>query len=118
MALLWFMAVIRRRLGEREDRSFATVYLGSGLACALLTIVAAVCVAAPTLVVHFGGRASVDDSAVAHGLCFGIWGVGASRSDPGQSTLPDALGKVGGRSLASAESSLAEHIGLRVKSPA
>src|SRR5262249_54559220 len=50
VALLWFMAVIRRRLGEREDQFFATVFLSSGLACALLTIVAAVCVAAPTLV--------------------------------------------------------------------
>jgi len=35
-----------------------------------------------------------------------------------QSVFPDVIGKVGGRSLASAESSLAVHIGLRVKSPA
>ncbi len=31
IAFLWFMGVIRDRLGEREDRFFATVFLGSGL---------------------------------------------------------------------------------------
>lgn len=81
VAFLWFMAVIRRRLGEREDQLFATVFLGSGIAFGLLTITAASCVAAPTLVVRFGGTASLDEStvALAHGLWFGLWGVGASR---------------------------------------
>lgn len=31
IAFLWFIGVIRDRLGEREDRFFATVFLGSGL---------------------------------------------------------------------------------------
>jgi hypothetical protein len=31
IAFLWFMGVIRNRLGEYEDRFFATVFLGSGL---------------------------------------------------------------------------------------
>ncbi len=31
IAFLWFMAVVRDRLGELEDRFFATVFLGSGL---------------------------------------------------------------------------------------
>lgn len=31
IAFLWFMGVIRDRLGEFEDRFFATVFLGSGL---------------------------------------------------------------------------------------
>ena len=31
IAFLWFIGVIRSRLGEREDRFFATVLLGSGL---------------------------------------------------------------------------------------
>jgi hypothetical protein len=81
VAFLWFMAVIRRRLGDREDQLLATVFLGSGIAFGLLTITAAVCAAAPTLVVHFGGVASLDEStvALAHGLWFGLWGVGASR---------------------------------------
>ena len=81
VAFLWFMAVVRRRLGEREDQLFATVFLSSGIAFGLLTLTAAVCAAAPTLVAHFGDGASLDEStiALAHGLWFGIWGVGASR---------------------------------------
>jgi len=31
IAFLWFIAVVRDRLGDREDRFFATVFLGSGL---------------------------------------------------------------------------------------
>ena len=31
IAFLWFIGVIRDRIGEREDRFFATVFLGSGL---------------------------------------------------------------------------------------
>lgn len=31
LAFLWFMAVLRNRIGVLEDRFFATVFLGSGL---------------------------------------------------------------------------------------
>ena len=31
IAFLWFMGVVRDRIGQREDRFFATVFLGSGL---------------------------------------------------------------------------------------
>ena len=31
IAFLWFIGVLRDRIGEREDRLFATVFLGSGL---------------------------------------------------------------------------------------
>ena len=31
IAFLWFIAVIRSHVGEREDQFFATVFLGSGL---------------------------------------------------------------------------------------
>ena len=31
IAFLWFVGVVRDRLGENEDRFFATVFLGSGL---------------------------------------------------------------------------------------
>lgn len=81
VAFLWFMAVIRRRLADREDQFFATVFLGSGIAFVILATTAAVCAAAPTLVVHFGGEESLSDStlALAHGLWFGLWGIGASR---------------------------------------
>jgi hypothetical protein len=72
-----FMAVIRRRLGEREDQLFATVFLGSGIGFGVLTMAAAVCAAAPTFVVHFGDVASLNESTVA--LAHGLWGVSASR---------------------------------------
>jgi hypothetical protein len=43
MAFLWFIGVLRDRLGEREDRFFATVFLGSGLLfLAMLFVSAAV----------------------------------------------------------------------------
>ena len=31
IAFLWFIGVVRDRLGQHEDRFFATVFLGSGL---------------------------------------------------------------------------------------
>ena len=38
IAFLWFVAVIRDQIGDREDRFFATVFFGSGiLFVALLT---------------------------------------------------------------------------------
>ena len=40
IAFLWFMGVIRDRLGELEDRFFATVLLGSGLLFLAMTFAA------------------------------------------------------------------------------
>jgi hypothetical protein len=41
IAFLWFIGVIRDRLGDMEDRLFATVFLGSGLLFLSLTFVGA-----------------------------------------------------------------------------
>ena len=41
IAFLWFIGVIRDRLGDLEDRLFATVFLGSGLLFLALTFVGA-----------------------------------------------------------------------------
>jgi hypothetical protein len=41
IAFLWFIAVVRDRLGELEDRFFATVFLGSGLLYVAMTFIAA-----------------------------------------------------------------------------
>ena len=41
IAFLWFIGVIRDRLGEQEDRLFATVFLGSGLLFLTLTFIGA-----------------------------------------------------------------------------
>jgi hypothetical protein len=43
IAFLWFIGVVRDRIGEREDRFFATVFLGSGfLFVGMLFVAAAV----------------------------------------------------------------------------
>jgi Na+/phosphate symporter len=41
IAFLWFIGVIRDRLGDLEDRFFATVFLGSGLLFLALSFVGA-----------------------------------------------------------------------------
>ena len=41
MAFLWFIGVIRDRLGDGEDRFFATVFFGSGLLYLALTFISA-----------------------------------------------------------------------------
>ena len=41
IAFLWFIGVLRARIGEREDRLFATVFLGSGLLFVGMLFVAA-----------------------------------------------------------------------------
>lgn len=41
IAFLWFMGVVRNRVGLREDRFFATVFLGSGLLFVAMLFVAA-----------------------------------------------------------------------------
>jgi hypothetical protein len=41
IAFLWFIAVLRNLIGEREDRFFATVFLGSGLLFVAMLFLAA-----------------------------------------------------------------------------
>ncbi|MGI9644806.1 MAG: hypothetical protein ACR2O6_05790 [Ilumatobacteraceae bacterium] len=49
IAFLWFVAVIRRRVGERENRFFGTVFLGSALLLTGTWLVAGVLFATPAL---------------------------------------------------------------------
>jgi hypothetical protein len=50
IAFLWFIGVLRDRLGPREDRFFATVFFGSGLLFLAMLFVAAAMVGAIILV--------------------------------------------------------------------
>jgi hypothetical protein len=60
IAFLWFIGVVRDRIGEAEDRFFATVFLGSGLLfVAMLFITAAL---AAGLVASAGDNASIFHS--------------------------------------------------------
>ena len=53
IAFLWFIAAIRSHLGEREDRFFATVFLGSGLLFVGMLFAASACAGAPLVSVKF-----------------------------------------------------------------
>ena len=59
IAFLWFIGAVRDRLGDREDRFFATVFLGSGLVFVAMMYAAAA--VAGSLVIGF--RGGVDPSA-------------------------------------------------------
>ena len=71
ISFLWFIAVVRNRLGELEDRFFATVFLGSGLLYIAMIFTSAalagglirVLISAPDILVQTGayalGRAQV-----------------------------------------------------------
>ncbi len=52
---LWFIAVIRDQLGEREDRFFATVFFGSGLLFIALTFAAGAVVSMPAVGTRYLG---------------------------------------------------------------
>src|SRR6266403_1496422 len=56
VAFLWFVGVLRDRLGAREDQFFATVFLGSGVLLLAMLFVAAAVVGA--IIVAF--RAAPD----------------------------------------------------------
>src|SRR5215471_11506622 len=51
LAFLWFIGVLRDRLGSREDQFFATVFLGSGLL--FLAMLFAAAAVAGALIISF-----------------------------------------------------------------
>jgi hypothetical protein len=68
IAFLWFTGVIRDRLGEREDKLFATVFWGSGL-----IFVALLFVWAATLGAIFGSYIAAANSLIGDGVyIFGV----------------------------------------------
>ena len=56
IAFFWFTGVIRDHIGAREDRFFATVFLGSGIAYVVLMFIFAA-----TIVAIFGTYTLADD---------------------------------------------------------
>ena len=58
IAFLWFIGVVRDRIGEHEDRFFATVFLGSGLLFVAMLFVAAAF--AGGLIAEVTGRAALN----------------------------------------------------------
>ncbi len=70
VAFMWFIGVLRDRLGAREDQFFATVFLGSGLLFLGMMFVAAA--AAGSLIIAFAQQpqARLDTAAFAVGRAF------------------------------------------------
>src|SRR5262252_4098775 len=61
IAFLWFIGVVRDRLGQHEDRFFATVFLGSGLLfVTMLFVASAVTAALVTILAATGTAADVS----------------------------------------------------------
>jgi hypothetical protein len=74
VAFLWFVGALRDRLGAREDRFFATVFLGSGLLLLAMLFTAAAVVGAIIIAFHAAPEALID-SATFHfgrGLAYGM----------------------------------------------
>jgi hypothetical protein len=61
IAFLWFIGVVRDRLGEYEDRLFATVFLGSGLLFLAMLFVSAA-LAGGILIAYSASPAALLDS--------------------------------------------------------
>ena len=74
IAFLWFIGVVRDRLGDREDRFFTTVFLGSGLLF-LAMMFASAAVAGGLLTVYqqpLGGQVGADTYAFGRALTYVI----------------------------------------------
>jgi hypothetical protein len=64
VAFLWFIAVISRRVGTRDDRFIATVFFGSGILLTGVMLAAAAAVASPAVTVHLSGGIVRDPGAL------------------------------------------------------
>jgi hypothetical protein len=62
IAFLWFVGVVRGRLGDREPRLFGTVFLGSSVLLAGLVFTGAALLAAPAVLLAVGDRAPDPDA--------------------------------------------------------
>src|SRR5579872_1473944 len=78
IAFLWFIGVLRDRIGEREDRLFATVFLGSGLLFVGMLFVAAA-VAGATIAVAPSARPGPDMLILSRNLTGSLLNVYAMR---------------------------------------
>jgi hypothetical protein len=79
---LWFVAVIRDQIGEREDRFFATVFFGSGLLFVALLFTTAAVVSTPTTFVELieGSQLSTEGEAILRALAYTLLFAMATRA--------------------------------------
>ncbi|MCU0261280.1 MAG: hypothetical protein MUE78_09695 [Ilumatobacteraceae bacterium] len=62
IAFLWFVGVVRGRLGDNEPKLFGTVFFGASILVAALLFVAAALLAAPGVLVAVGDTAPSPDA--------------------------------------------------------
>ena len=74
IAFLWFVAVIRRRLGDLEDRFFGTVFLGSSIVYVAIWLVGGAALAAPAVAANVleGSSVSGASASLAGGIGAGL----------------------------------------------
>lgn len=58
---LWFVAVIRDQIGDREDRFFATVFFGSGILFVALLFATAAVVSTPATIGEMTGQTALSE---------------------------------------------------------
>jgi hypothetical protein len=78
IAFLWFIGVLRDRIGEREDRFFATVFLGSGLLFVAMMFAAAA-VSGGLIADMSSGQSDTDTLSLAHNITMSLLNVYAMR---------------------------------------
>lgn len=71
IGFLWFIAVIRGRIGLNEPKLFGTVFLGAGILLATLMFVGSAALAAPSILVSAGNR-PVDPDVAGTTTSFGM----------------------------------------------
>ena len=71
IAFLWFVGVVRGRLGDAEPKLFGTVFLGGAILLAGILLVGAAALAAPSILVGVGGR-QPDPGAVSTMRAFAV----------------------------------------------
>jgi hypothetical protein len=71
VAFLWFMAVLRDRIGQREDKFFATVFLGSGLLFVAMFLAGAAALGGLAAGARFGTAAPLDAAVVGYARSLG-----------------------------------------------
>ena len=79
---IWFIAVVRDQLGEREDRFFATVFFGSGLLFVALLFAAAAVGSAVVVGYRYLGldAPTVDETQLVRSIAYTLLFVFASRA--------------------------------------
>jgi hypothetical protein len=79
IAFLWFIGVIRTRLGDREDKLFATVFLGSGLLFVAMLFIGASLIGGVLLLEAEGRPLSPDAITLVEAVASTVFGTFGTR---------------------------------------